>query len=482
MFSLDLEPLYLTNHLFFCPLSTVLCPLIPMPKPVPPHLFDQLASLLHHAKACGAEAADGVVVESSRVDAAVRHGRLSDLERSEHAEIGLRVLVGRQQASLSANLVDARQWPGVAADLAAQAVAMARLAPEDPYAGLADAADFVKNPPDLDLFDSTEVAAESLIEAAKTMEAVARAHTGITNVENASASWGMGGFAFMTSNGFSGGYRSTSHSLSIEAVAGQGTEMVRDYEWASTRHAADLWSPEKVAQLAATQTLSRLHARKMPTAKLPVVFAPRVAGSLVQAVLAAINGAAIARKTSFLQGQLGQSLFAPEMMIYENPHAPRGLRSRPFDGEGLACTPRALVEKGVLTTWLLNTSAARQLGLKSTGHASRGTSGVPGIGASNVWLANGSLSPEQLIADIKEGFYVTETMGFGVNNLTGDYSQGAAGFWIENGQISFPVHEMTIASHLADMFKTITPANDLEPRFGIDAPTLRVEGMMVAGS
>lgn len=447
-------------------------------KSVPAYLFDHLDALLKKAKALGADAADGVYVESMRVNAAVRFGAVSDLERSENSELGLRVLVGKKQASLSSNLVDPSQFE----NMAERAVAMARLAPEDPFTGLAEPADFAKTIPDLDLFDAAEVPAQQLVEAAKTMEAVARSDANITNVENVSASWGMGGFAFMTSNGFKGGYRSTSHGLSIETVAGQGTDMVRDYEWAHTRFARDLMRPEMVAARAAARTISRLGARKMGTAKIPVVFSPRVAGGLLHAFLSAINGQAVARKSSFLQDALGTEIFAPHITIRDEPHVPRGLRSHPFDGEGLGCTDHTLIDKGRLNGWLLNLSAAKQLGLKSTGHAARGTGGVPGISASNVTLENGTLSPQQILADIPQGFYVTETMGFGVNTLTGDFSQGAAGFWIEKGQIAFAVHEMTIAGNLRNMFKSMIPANDLERRYGIDAPTLRVEGMTVAGS
>lgn len=445
---------------------------------VPPHLFERLHDLIRKARTFGADAADGVYVESQSVAASVRGGKLDDLERSESGALGLRVLIGRKQASLSTEDLN----PAGFLDLAEKAVAMARLAPEDPFTGLADAAMLARNIPVLDLFDAVEPPAAALVETAREMEALVRSQKGITNVEDAAASWGISGFAFVTSHGFAGGYRSTAHGRSVKALAGEGTNMVRDYDYASAHHAADLRSGAEIAQVAAVRTLSRVGARKMPTCKVPVVFAPRVAGEVLRAFLSGINGQAVARQSSFLGDALGTDLFSAPVSIMDDPLMPRGLRSRPFDGEGLPVEKRALVEHGRLTTWLLNSSAARQLKLKSTGHASRGLDGVPGISASNVYMAPGRVTPDELIADIAAGFYVIETMGFGVNTLTGDYSQGAAGFWIEKGKIAFPVHEMTIAGNLKAMFKNLTAANDLTHRYGIDAPTLRIEGMTVAGN
>lgn len=445
---------------------------------VPPHLFEHLETLIKKARSLGADAADGVYVESMGVSAAIRNGDLSTLERSENAELGLRVLVGKRQACVSSCDLHKDRLAG----MVERAVAMAKLAPEDPYAGLADKTELAASIRDLDLFDGIEISAEKLVASAKEMEAVARADARITNVEESIAGWGLSGFAFVASNGFSGGYRGTSHSLSIETVAGAGTNMVRDYDYSTALHYENLRTPQDVAASASARTISRLHARKMPTGKIPVVFAPRVASGILRNFLGAISGAAIARKTSFLADCLGAAIFAPGVTLTDAPHMKRGLRSRPFDGEGLPTLERAIVEKGTLTTWLLNCSAARQLKMQSTGHASRGVGNVPGISASNFYMENGTVSPEQLIADIAEGFYVTETMGHGGDILTGDYSQGAAGFWIEKGQIAFPVHEMTIAGNLKPMFLNLTPANDLTHRYGIDAPTLRVEGMTVAGA
>ena len=444
---------------------------------VPQHLFDHLQDLIRKAKGFGADAADGVYVESMGVSAAIRNGELSTLERSESASLGLRVLIGKKQACVATHDIH----PDRLTDMVERAVSMAKLAPEDPYAGLAEQGQLATHIPDLDLFDGVEVSADQLIASAKTMEQTVRENPLVTNVEESNASWGLSGFAFVTSHGFAGGYRGTSHGLSIEVVAGTGTNMVRDYDYSSALHGSDMRSAIDVAQGAAKRTVSRLNARKMPTKKIPVVFAPRVASSLLRNLLGAMNGSSIARKASFLIDDKGKAIFPSNINLIDDPLMKRGLRSRPFDGEGLTTTKQHIIENGVLTNWMMNCSAARQLGLKSTGHASRGVGGVPGISASNFYMQAGPVSPDELIADIKEGFYVTETMGHGGDTLTGDYSQGAAGFWIENGKIAFPVHEMTIAGNLRPMFLNLSAANDLTHRYGVDAPTLRIEGMTVAG-
>ncbi len=444
---------------------------------VPSHLFEHLETLIKKAKSVGADAADGVYVESMGVSAAIRNGELSTLERSESASLGLRVLIGKKQACVATHDIHKERLN----EMVERAVSMAKLAPEDPYAGLAAQDQLAKQIPDLDLFDGVEVDADTLIASAKTMEEVVRAVPKVTNVEESNASWGLSGFAFVTSHGFSSGYRGTSHGLSIEVVAGTDTHMVRDYDYSSALHASDMRTPQDVALAAAARTVSRLDARKMPTKKIPVVFAPRVASSLLRNLLSAMNGAAIARKASFLIDDMGKSIFPANIHLIDDPLMKRGLRSRPFDGEGLPTQRMAFVENGVLKSWMMNCSAARQLNLKSTGHGSRGVGGVPGISASNFYMDAGAVTAEALIADIKEGFYVTETMGHGGDTLTGDYSQGAAGFWIENGTLSFPVHEMTIAGNLKPMFQNLTAANDLTHRYGVDAPTLRIEGMTVAG-
>jgi PmbA protein len=286
----------------------------------------------------------------------------------------------------------------------------------------------------------------------------------------------------VTSTGFRGAYLSSRHGISMTAIAGEGTGMERDYDYASTLHAADLDSPEQIGRTAGQRTVERLHPRKVPTQRVPIVFDPRVAGSLVRHLASAINGAAIARKTSFLIDKLGERIFAPGIRIIDDPLRPRGLASRPFDAEGVAGQRRALVDDGVLTTWILDSATGRELGLATTGHAHRGVSSTPSPGATNVHLEGGSQSPDALIADIAQGFYVTDLIGMGVNIVTGDYSRGASGFWIENGQRTYPVSEVTIAGDLSDLFRSLTPANDLTFRYGTNAPTVRVEGLTVAGT
>jgi len=285
----------------------------------------------------------------------------------------------------------------------------------------------------------------------------------------------------VTSHGFRGAYLGSSHGMSMTAIAGEGTGMERDYDYSSVRHAADLDSPEKIGLNAAARAVARLNPRKVTTRKVPVVFDPRTAGSLVSHLASAINGASVARKTSFLRDKMGAKLFADGIRIIDDPLRKRGLRSHPFDGEGVAGKKLALVDDGVLRTWLLDCATARELGLVTTGHAHRGASSVPSPGPTNLHLEPGRLSPDALIADIADGFYVTDLIGSGANMVTGDYSRGASGFWIEKGKRTYPVSEVTIAGHLLEIFRTLTPANDLEFRYGTNAPTLRVEGLTVAG-
>jgi len=285
----------------------------------------------------------------------------------------------------------------------------------------------------------------------------------------------------VTSHGFHAAYLGSRHSVSTMAIAGEGLEMERDYDFASALHAGDLDDAATVGRRAGERTVKRLNPRKVDTKKVPVVFDPRVAGGLIGHLAGAINGSAIARKTSFLKDKLGDRLFAPGIRIIDDPLRRRGLRSRPFDAEGVAGRALAVVENGQLQSWFLDSATARELGLKTTGHAQRGVSSAPSPGATNLHLAPGSVTPDALIADIDEGFYVNDLIGMGVNLVTGDYSRGAAGFWIEHGELAYPVSEVTIAGHLFDVFRTLTPANDLAFRYGTNAPTVRVEGLTVAG-
>jgi PmbA protein len=358
---------------------------------------------------------------------------------------------------------------------------MARAIPEDKFAGLADTDLLAHDYIDLDLIDTNLPSIAWLEAQARAAEQAALAVKGVSKSAGASASAGIGGMVLVTSHGFRGAYIGSNHGLSVTAIAGDGTGMERDYDYSSVRHAVDLDSPEKIGGSAGRRAVARLNPRKVSTRRVPVVFDSRSAASLVSHLASAVNGVSVARKTSFLRDKMGAKLFADGIHIIDDPLRRRGLRSYPFDGEGVSCKRLALVEDGVLRSWLLDSPTARELGLVTTGNAQRGGLSVTSPGPSNMHLEPGGLSPEALIADIADGFYVTDLIGVGANMVTGDYSRGASGFWIENGERTYPVSEVTIAGHLFDMFRTLTPADDLEFRYGINAPTLRVEGLTVAG-
>src|SRR5499433_3193864 len=421
--------------------------------------LDLLQDLIGRARRAGADAADAVLFEGISLSHARRLGKTEKLERSEGHDLGLRVFIGRQQAVVSST----DRSPEALAELVERAVAMARTVPEDPYCGIADPAEIAHAWPTLDMLDPEEPAAEILIERARAAEEAALAVTGVTNSEGAEAGWGRSSVAMTASNGFAGAYSGSSHGVSASVIGGSGTGMERDYDFASAIFAADLRDPAEIGKSAGERAVKRLGAKKMPTCTCAVVFDPRVA-------------------RGFISHLLGERIFPAAITIIDDPHRRRGLRSKPFDGEGIANRRRAVIDKGVLTTWLLDLRSARQLGLATTGHAARGTASPPAPAATNVWIEKGALSPEELIADIESGFYVTEMMGMGVNGVTGDYSRGAAGFWIEKGEIAFPVSEMTAAGNLKDIFSRLVAANDLEFRTGADSPTLRVDDLTVAGA
>jgi len=440
--------------------------------------LDRLNDLIAEARRLGADAADAIYVESASLGISYRMRALEDVERSESLDIGLRAFVGQRQAISSTT--DLR--PASLKALAERVVGMAKTAPEDKFCGLADPATLAKTFPALDLADDGEPGAERLKTMAAAAEGAALGVPGVTNSEGASASWGRSGVALATSGGFAGAYTGTSQSVSVSVLAGEGTAMERDYEFTSARHFSDLGDPEAVGRKAAELALRRLNPRKAKTASVPVVYDPRVSTSLLGHFAGAVNGASIARGVSFLKDKMGQRVFAAGIAVVDDPHIVRGLRSKPFDGEGVANARRLLVEDGVLTTWMLDSTAGRQLGLASTGHAARGTGGPPSPAPTNLYMAAGTMSPRELMADIKQGFYVTELIGMGVSGVTGDYSRGASGFWIENGEIAYPVNEVTIAGNLTDMFARLTPANDLVFRYGTNVPTVRIEGMTIAGA
>jgi PmbA protein len=436
-----------------------------------------VGDLVERAKQAGADAADAVAIRGSALTVAWRMGEFEDLDRSDATDLGLRVFVGQRQANVSTT----DPSPQNLDDLVERALAMARIAPPDEYAGLAEPQDLATDIPALELDEGGEPDPQWLIDQARACEDAARVEPRITNSEGASASWGRSTIAMAASNGFSGGFSGTRSSIGLSVIAGEGLHMERDYAQTSARFRDDLEPPDVIGRRAAERTVRRLGAEKVPTRPMPVVFDPRVSGGLISHLVGAITGPSIARGTSFLKDCLGELVFDSAIKIVEDPHVRRGLRSKPFDGEGVACRRRHLIDGGRLTTWLLDCRSGRQLHLPTTGHASRGTSGPPSPSATNVWIEPGSQSPAELMADIKDGLFLTELIGFGVNQVTGDYSRGASGFRIRDGELAGSVSEITIAGNLKDMFRNMVPANDLEHRYGIDAPTVRIDGMTVAG-
>lgn len=434
--------------------------------------------LVELATARGADAADAACRASASESVGVRLGALEDVERSESEEIGLRVFVGARSSSIHTSDFA----PESLATLAERAVEMARLAPEDHYAGLAPEDRLFKGSlPDLDLLDPDEPSPDELREAALAVEDAARAVDGVTNSSGGSASASRTVFALATSYGFGRGHSSGSHSLSASVVAGEGGDKQTDYAYRTVRYRSDLPSAEEIGREAGERTVRKVGPGTMPSGKMPVVFDPRVGNGVLGHLLSAMSGPAVARKASFLIGREEEQLFDSEVRILEDPLRVRGLRSRAFDGEGVACSARAHVEDGRMGGWLTNVASSRQLDLPLTGHAGRGSGGAPGVAASNVWMEAGSASVAELLADIEDGLFVTGLFGQGVNLVTGDYSRGASGFRISKGEIAEPVAEITIAATLPEMFRALVPASDLSFQHGIDVPTFRIDGMSVAG-
>jgi len=437
-------------------------------------LLDRVTSLVEAAKRAGADAADAVVMRSRSSSVSVRLGKIEGTESAESDDMSLRVFVGRRVASVSATP------SSDTAVLAERAVAMAKASPKDPYQGLADRHRLAREVADLDLVDPTEVSAERLKEDALAAEDAALAVPGVTNSSGAGASAGRGGLVLATSDGFVGEYSATRFGRSVSVIAGEGTKMERDYDYSSRLHFADLDMPEKLGRTAGERAVKRLNPRRVKTGVFPVIYDPRVARGIAGHFASAINGAAVARKTTFLREMMGKKVAAENITVTDDPFRRRGSNSRPFDGEGIAGVPLVPVEKGVLTTWLLSSSVARELGLETNGRGVRASSSV-NPSCTNLAIEPGEGSAEDMLASVKSGFYVTELFGHGVDLVTGDYSRGASGFWIENGAIAYPVSEITIASNLKDMFLRMTPASDLDRNYGIAAPTLLIEGMTIAG-
>jgi PmbA protein len=430
------------------------------------------------ALAAGADAAEAVGAERQALSINVRNGELEEVEREESRDLGLRVFIGRRQASVSGSDVSAE----ARRTLVERAVAMARLAPEDPYAGLADPALLAKGPfPDLDLYDAAEPGAEALEAQARTLEAAARAAPRVTNSDGGSASWSAGQWRIVTSGGFSGLHRASSFSLGASAVASDGEGMETGYDGRSVRWQADLPDAEAIGTEAGRRAAGRLGARKIASTTAPVIFENRIAASLLGPLVGAVSGPAIARGVSFLKDKLGQPVFAKGVSVGDDPHRKRGLGSSPFDDEGVANRPTRLIDDGVLTTWLLNSSSARQLGLATTGHASRGLAGPPGVAPSNLTLEPGSRDLAGLMADAKQGLLITSMFGPSLNGNTGDWSVGCSGFWFEDGQVAYPVNEITVAGNLIDIYGRLVPGADLELRGATNAPSILIDALAIAG-
>lgn len=447
---------------------------------MPASLADLTEALLNAARTAGAETADALAVSGASVSIDIRAGALEQAERSEATEVGLRVLIGGRQACVSASDVS----PATFARLAERAVAMAREAPDDPYAGLAEPGQLAQGW-DLAAFEladpGEEPSAASLEATARAAEAAAMAHAGITQVE-ASAGSSRRSLHLATSNGFSGGYARTSHSVSAVAFTGSGTAMERDWAGEGRIWAADMPSASEIGDLAATRTLQRAGATRPVTGTYPVLFDERIASSLIGHLLSAVNGASVARGSSWLRDALGTRVLPAGLSVIEDPHRPRISGSRPFDGEGLPTQKRMIVQDGVLTGWTLDLATGRQLGMPSTANASRSTSSPPSPSTSNIDLTQGTASREDLIRDMGTGLLVTSMIGSTINPTTGDYSRGASGFWVENGVILHPVNECTIAGNLREMLLRIIPANDAKPHFSTRVPSILIEGMILAGT
>ncbi len=443
-------------------------------------LYPTLEALLKTAKDAGAQSADAVATHGRSLGIAVRDNALEDVESTEGRDIGLRVMIGKRQACVSSSDLSPRSIQA----LAERAVAMAKLAPEDPYCGLPDSSLLSQagGAEALDVWDDTLMNPAKLKSRAHELEAAALSVEGVSQAEGANASWSTSAFAYATSHGFRDGWRASRHGLSVSAIAERGGAMERDYDYESTRYFDALPDTAKIGEMAGHRAVARLDSRQIPSAALPILFDERIAGSLIAALLSAISGPAITRGVSFLKDSLGKPIFTPHIQILEDPLLSRGNASRPWDGEALPVKKRHIIEDGVLKTWLLNMSSARQLQMDPTSHATRGIGSPPGVSATNTWIKAGPKTPEQLMADIGEGFLIGEMFGPSLNSNTGDYSVGVSGFKIENGARSYPVSEVTIAGNIKDMFKTMIPASDLKMDGATNAPTLLCEGLTLAGS
>lgn len=443
----------------------------------PKALQADLEVLLNLAKSAGADHADAVATHGRSLSISVRGGDVEDVDSSEGRDIGLRVIIGDKQACVSTS----DRSLGSLKMLSERAAAMAKLAPSDPYCGLADAQFQDTSPKDLDLFDPTVCTAQALTERAREIEDAALSYPGVMQADNASAGATSSAIFFMTSHGFAQGWRSSRHNMSVAVIADKDGQMERDYDYAGGRWLADVKPAKDIGSLAAKRAVSRLGARKVTSAKMPIMFDRRIAGSMIATLKSAISGPSVTRGVSFLLDKLGEPIFNPHVTIIDDPLILRGHGSRPWDGEGVKVKARKVIDKGVLTTWLLNTASAKQLDMETTGHAYRSVGAPPGVATTNFYMQNGAQSPEQMMQDMKDGILVTDMFGPSLNNNTGDYSVGVSGFKIENGQIAYPVNEITVAANILDVYKNIIPANDLKMDAATTAPSLLLGEMAVAG-
>ena len=443
---------------------------------------DVMNILIDTALSNGATAADCVLSRSRGLSLTRRLGKDETLERYEDFDTGLRVFVGNKIASVSTN----DNSEAAIRDVAKRAVDMAKIAPQDDFSLIASQEtlnDFpIHNSISVDSYDEVEPSIDIIRDRAKEVEDSALSVKGITNSDGADASWGEGETLLMTSNGFFGSSKKSNHSVSVVVIAEKDGKMERDYDYSSKVFGKDLRNSNHIGIEAAKKTLARIGATKPLTGKYPVIFDPRVSRSIAGHFASAINGSAIARKTSFLKDMLNKQIANPAINIIDDPFLKRGLGSRLFDAEGLGSKEYTLIKDGILQQWLLDLSSAKQLNLKPSGNAKRGISGPPSPGTSNFMISPGDVTPNNLIKNVSEGFFVTDMIGSSVSMITGDYSRGASGFWIKNGELSIPITEATIAGNLKEMFMTLQPANDIDYSHSINSPTLLIEGMTIAGN
>jgi PmbA protein len=438
-----------------------------------------LAALLDYAKQAGADASEASLAARESISAEVRMGELEGMEREEARNVALRAFIGKQQAAASTTDLSTA---GLRA-LAERTVAMAKAAPEDAYCGLLDPRYRAPGPfPDLDLSDTARPSPERLLELARACEAASLAVPGIANSSGGGASSEASTFVHLTSDGFEGVESGTSYSLGTQPVAERGEDMERDYEYRTKRFFAELPAPETIGRIAGERTAARLGAKKVASQKATVIFENRIAGRILGPFLSAISGPSVARGVSFLKDKLGQRVFAQGFELLEDPLRPRTLGARAFDGEGGAVRAMKLVEDGAITTWLLNASSARQLGLEPNGHATSGHGGPPGVGTANLFVKPGALDRDGLMSEASKGMFVTEMFSPSLNMNTGDWSVGVAGFWFENGAIAHPVSEVTVAGNLLDMYARLRCGGDLDTRGALEAPSLVVDDLVIGGT